>query len=61
MGVDPKESVIDGYGSHHHVANLSIFDGSMFPTSLGANPQLSIYGIITRNATTLAKRLTTSA
>lgn len=57
MGADPKESVIDGHGSHHHVENLSIFDGSMFPTSLGANPQLSIYGIITRNATTLARRL----
>ena len=57
MGADPKQSVIDGNGSHHHVENLSVFDGSMFPTSLGANPQLSIYAMVTRNATTLARRL----
>lgn len=57
MGEDPKTALVDSYGSHHHVANLSVFDGSVFPTSLGANPQLSIYGITARNATRLAKRL----
>lgn len=58
MGEDPKGSVVDGNGSHHHVGNLSVFDGSIFPTSIGANPQLSIYGITARNADRLAKRLT---
>lgn len=58
MGADPKVSVIAGDGTHHQVDNLSVFDGSMFPTSLGANPQLTIYGIVARNATMLAKRLT---
>ncbi len=57
MGADPKFSVIDGYGSHHHVENLSVFDGSAFPTSIGANPQLSIYGMVARNATRLATTL----
>jgi choline dehydrogenase-like flavoprotein len=57
MGVDPRESVVDANGSHHHVENLSVFDGSIFPTSIGANPQLSIYGIVARNATLLARRL----
>jgi len=57
MGSAPKTSVIDGDGSHHHVENLSVFDGSMFPTSIGANPQLSIYGIVARNATLLSQRL----
>ncbi len=57
MGADPKVSVVDGYGAHHHVENLSVFDGSMLPTSIGANPQLSIYGIVARNATRLAKTL----
>ena len=57
MGADPKLSVVDGYGSHHHVDNLSVFDGSVFPTSIGANPQLSIYGIVARNATRLAQQL----
>lgn len=58
MGEDPKTSVVDSFGSHHHVGNLSVFDGSIFPTSIGANPQLSIYGITARNAAKLAKRLT---
>ena len=44
-------------GRHHHLENLSVFDGSVFPTSLGANPQLSIYGITARNASRLAKEL----
>ncbi len=58
MGSDPKTSVVDGFGWHHYVKNLSVFDGSVFPTSVGANPQLSIYGITARNATRLAKVLT---
>jgi choline dehydrogenase-like flavoprotein len=57
MGNDPATSVVDVHGSHHHVENLSVFDGSIFPTSLGTNPQLSIYGIVARNAQVLARRL----
>lgn len=58
MGNDPKQSVVDGNGAHYHAENLSVFDGSIFPTSIGANPQLSIYGITARNATRLAEQLT---
>ncbi|HKU67565.1 MAG TPA: GMC family oxidoreductase [Candidatus Baltobacteraceae bacterium] len=58
MGREPQTSVVDGYGSHHHVGNLSVFDGSVFPTSVGANPQLSIYAITARNASRLARSLT---
>ncbi|MGR4065395.1 MAG: GMC family oxidoreductase N-terminal domain-containing protein, partial [Vulcanimicrobiaceae bacterium] len=57
MGADPKTAVVDANGSHHQVENLSVFDGSVFPTSLGANPQLSIYAVVARNATRLAARL----
>ena len=57
MGEDPNKSVINSYGSHHQLKNLSVFDGSMFPTSLGANPQLSIYGLIYRNVERLLNRL----
>jgi choline dehydrogenase len=39
------------------VANLSVMDGSVFPTSIGANPQLSIYGLVAQNATALVKDL----
>lgn len=44
-------------GVHWQLDNLSIHDGSLFPTSIGANPQLSIYGAVNRLAQGLAKRL----
>jgi choline dehydrogenase-like flavoprotein len=49
-GSDPKVSVVDGNLRHHHLANLWVFDGSVFPTSLGVNPQLSILGIVAASA-----------
>ncbi len=48
-------------GVHWQIGNLSVHDGSLFPTSIGANPQLSIYGIVNRLAQGLAKRLTGKA
>jgi len=57
MGAEPKFSVVNAYGMHHQVENLSVFDGSVFPTSLGANPSLSIYGLTARNASRLAEQL----
>ena len=45
-------------GVHWQLENLSIHDGSLFPTSIGANPQLSVYGVANRLAQGLAKRLT---
>ncbi len=45
-------------GIHWQIDNLSIHDGSIFPTSIGANPQLSVYGITNRLAQSLARRLT---
>ena len=45
-------------GVHWQLENVSIHDGSLFPTSIGANPQLSIYGITNRLAQGLAKQLT---
>ena len=44
-------------GVHWQLENLSIHDGSLFPTSIGANPQLSVYGIVNRLAQGLAKKL----
>ncbi|HUA09617.1 MAG TPA: GMC family oxidoreductase [Candidatus Acidoferrales bacterium] len=57
MGSDPAHSVIGTDGRFHHLENLYVFDGSTFPTSIGANPQLSIYGMVARNASRLAARL----
>ena len=44
-------------GVHWQIENLSIHDGSLFPTSIGANPQLSVYGAVNRLAQALAKKL----
>jgi len=45
-------------GMHWQIENLSIHDGSLFPTSIGANPQLSVYGVVNLLAQGLVKRLT---
>jgi choline dehydrogenase-like flavoprotein len=57
MGEDPRQAVTDSLGRHHQLANLSIHDGSLFPTSIGANPQLSVYGLTAKLASALAERL----
>jgi choline dehydrogenase-like flavoprotein len=58
MSDDPKLGVVGADGRYHGVANLSVHDGSVFPTSIGANPQLSIYGITARLAAGLAQKMT---
>ncbi len=57
MAGDEQRGVVQPDGVHWHISNLSVHDGSLFPTSVGANPQLSIYGTTNRLATQLAKRL----
>jgi len=57
MAGDERLGVVQPDGNHWQVSNLSVHDGSLFPTSIGANPQLSIYGLVNRLATRLAKRL----
>lgn len=50
MGADERYSVVDEQGKYRHLDGLHIFDGSIFPTSIGANPQLSIYGLVAKLA-----------
>jgi choline dehydrogenase-like flavoprotein len=57
FGPDLKRAVVNPTGRHHLVDNLYVFDGSLFPTSIGANPQLSIYGIVSKLASDLAEQL----
>jgi choline dehydrogenase-like flavoprotein len=57
MGTDTYSGVVDSRGRHWQVENLSVHDGSLFPTSLGANPQLTIYALAARNASALAEVL----
>jgi choline dehydrogenase-like flavoprotein len=54
---DEKLGVTRPNGLHWQLDNLSVHDGSIFPTSIGANPQLSIYGITNRLAQDLSRRL----
>lgn len=57
MAGDERRGVVRPDGTHWQVENLSVHDGSLFPTSIGANPQLSVYGVANRLATALAERL----
>lgn len=57
MSGDERLGVVDLDGRHHQIENLSLCDGSIFPTSIGANPQLSIYAFAARIAAGLGERL----
>ncbi|HYR00367.1 MAG TPA: GMC oxidoreductase, partial [Casimicrobiaceae bacterium] len=48
---------VDPSGRYHHLANLHVLDASLFPTSVGANPQLTIFAVVARLATGLARGL----
>jgi choline dehydrogenase-like flavoprotein len=58
MAGRPELGVTRPDGHHWQIENLSIHDGSVFPTSIGANPQLSVYGVASRMAAGLAKAMT---
>ena len=60
MGENSQMAVTDSLGRHHQLRNVSLHDGSLFPTSIGANPQLSVYGLTAKLATCLAERLKNS-
>jgi choline dehydrogenase-like flavoprotein len=59
QGPDARRGGVVETGRHHHLANLFVLDGSLFPTSVGANPQLTIYALAAKLATDLARRLRT--
>lgn len=55
MGADPKTSVCKPTGETHDVERLYIADGSIFPTALGVNPQITILALATGIAREVAK------
>jgi choline dehydrogenase-like flavoprotein len=57
MSNDQRLGVTASNGRYHGLANVSVHDGSLFPTSIGANPQLSIYGMVARLASGLTQEL----
>ncbi|GAI88542.1 unnamed protein product, partial [marine sediment metagenome] len=50
MGSDPTKSVVNVNCETWDVKRLFICDASVFPTSLGVNPQMTIMAIATRTA-----------
>jgi choline dehydrogenase-like flavoprotein len=50
MGDDPRTSVTDGFGRLHDAPNVVVADGSVFVTSGGANPTLTIMALALRAA-----------
>lgn len=60
MADDARQGVVGSDGRHHQVKNLHVFDGSLVSTSLGVNPQLSIYGLMAKLASNLAAVLAKS-
>jgi choline dehydrogenase-like flavoprotein len=50
MGGEARESVVDSYGKFHGLQNLFVCDASIFPTSIGVNPQLTVMALAMRTA-----------
>ncbi len=50
MGNDPKTSVVNRWGRSHEIDNLFVVDGSVFVTSGGRNPALTIQALAYRFA-----------
>ena len=50
MAGDPARGVVDSAGRAHGVENLWIADASVFPTSMGVNPSLTIAALALRVA-----------
>ena len=57
MSGDPKSGVTDSEGKVYEMDNLWVMDGSLMPTSLGVNPQLTIYAMIRRNCEKFVQQL----
>ncbi len=53
---DPAQGVVDGDLRHHEVEGLHVADGSVVPSALGVNPQLTIMALATRLAFALLDR-----
>ena len=56
MGADPKTSVVNAWGECHEVRGLFVADMSVFPTSLGAPPQITTAALADRSAHHILER-----
>jgi choline dehydrogenase-like flavoprotein len=58
MGSDPRKSIVDDHCQTHDVKGLFVIDGSVTPTSLGVNPQVTILAIAEKSAEWIAGNFT---
>ncbi len=56
MGGDPRTSVVNAWGESHEVSGLFVADMSVFPTSLGAPPQITTAALADRSAHHIVER-----
>jgi choline dehydrogenase-like flavoprotein len=56
MGISPEHSVVNPDGEAWDLKDLYVADGSILPTSLGVNPQVSIMAMATRIAWKMRER-----
>jgi choline dehydrogenase-like flavoprotein len=56
MGSDPSKSVVNEFGESHDVPGLFVADMSVFPTSLGAPPQITTAALADRTAHHILER-----
>ena len=47
---EPEDSVVDSFGRSHEVTNLFVCDASVFPSSLGAPPEITVAALADRIA-----------
>ncbi len=57
MGIDPLRSVVDAHHELHDLTNAYVCDGSVMPSSLGVNPQVTIMAMSLRAAEHIDRRL----
>ena len=55
MGIDPRRSVVDPHCQTHDVRGLFVIDGSVTPTALGVNPQITLLAIAEKSAEWVAE------
>ncbi|MCU0453203.1 MAG: GMC family oxidoreductase [Bacteroidetes bacterium] len=55
MGEDPRASVVNSRGNVHGAPGVFVVDGSVLPTPLGVNPQVTILAVAEKNAQWIAE------
>jgi len=53
MGADPASSVVDRFGRLHDLPNVVVADSSVFVTSAGYGPTLTLVALAARAAASL--------